>query len=292
MREHIPGAPRISCSGARFADLAIGGALCHHQWRMRGSGGGGIAGALLAAMVLALAPSAAHGQPAGGGAAGASSTRVAEATAPEIRTNGKIFASDPLEGPYTCSGTVLDTPSRSIVLTAGHCVLEDGRWGRGIVFVPAYDHGNRPFGTFAASAVYPMRQWREGENPDYDVAAIKLAPNQLGRVGDLVGGRGWTSGRSRYAVFQIFGYPAGALEGEALRSCRTKGLGSDSVTNVFGGPPTVPGRCDMAGGSSGGAWLLDGRVDGVTSYGYTHHLGRLYSPYFGDEVGAFLAGLP
>lgn len=255
--------------------------------------GGAAAGALLAAMALALVVAAsAQARAAARTPASASSIRVAEVAGAEARTNGKIFARDPVEGAYTCSGTVLNTPSRSIVLTAGHCVYEGGRWGRDVVFVPAFDHGHRPYGTFTASAVYAMKQWRGSENPDYDVAAIKLAPNQLGRIGDIVGGRGWTTGRSRFASLQIFGYPAGALEGEALRSCHTKGLGSDSFTNVFGGPPTLPGHCDMAGGSSGGAWLLNGLVDGVTSYGYTHHLGRLYSPYFGAAVGAFLAGLP
>ena len=100
-----------------------------------------------------------------------------------------------------------------------------------------------------------MPQWRDGENPDYDVAAIKVEPSALGSLGDVVGGRKWTTGKSRFAAFQIFGYPAGALEGEAMRSCKAKGLGSDVFTNVFSGPPTVPGHCDMAGGSSGGAWL-------------------------------------
>jgi trypsin len=251
---------------------------------------GPLARAVLASALAALlAAPIASAEP----MAGASSLRVAEASSAETRTNGKIFAVDPVDGPYTCSGTALTTPSRSIVLTAGHCVLEGGRWGKDIVFVPAYDHGARPFGTFTASAVYTMPQWREGENPDYDVAAIKVKPDPLGRLGDVVGSRGWTTDRSRYTGFQIFGYPAGALEGESLRSCDTRGLGSDVFTNVFGGPPTVPGRCDMAGGSSGGAWLVaGGLVDGVTSYGYTHHLGRLYSPYFGDEVGSFLASLP
>jgi V8-like Glu-specific endopeptidase len=225
--------------------------------------------------------------------AGASSLRVAEAASTETRTNGKIFAVDPVDGPYSCSGTALSTPSRSIVLTAGHCVVEDGHWGRDIVFIPAYDHGVRPFGSFTVSAVYTMPQWRESENPDYDVAAIRVHPNSLGTLGDIVGGRGWAVDRSRFAEFQIFGYPAGALEGESLRSCDTKGLGSDVFTNAFEGPPTIPGRCDMAGGSSGGAWLVaGGLVAGVTSYGYTHHLGRLYSPYFGPAVGVFLASLP
>jgi len=225
--------------------------------------------------------------------AGDSSLRVAEAAAMETRTNGKIFATDPVEGRYTCSGTAISTPSRSIVLTAGHCVVEGHRWGQHIVFVPAYDHGARPFGTFIASAVYTTRQWRRTENPDFDVAAVKVEPNRLGTLGDVVGDREWTTGQSRFSSFQIFGYPAGALQGEVLRACDTRGLGSDPLTNGLAGPPTIPGVCDMAGGSSGGAWIVDNRyVDGVTSYGYIRQRTRLYSPYFGAAIGHFLAGLP
>ena len=51
----------------------------------------------------------------------------------------------------------------------------------------------------------------------------------------------------------------------------------------------MPATCDMAGGSSGGAWIVDGQyVDGVTSYGYTGSPDRLYSPYFGRSIGAFI----
>lgn len=225
--------------------------------------------------------------------AGDSSLRVAEAAAVETRTNGKIFGADPVEGRFTCSGTALSTPSRSIVLTAGHCVVENHRWGRHLVFVPAYDHGVRPFGTFVASAVYTTPQWRRSENPDFDVAAIRVEPNRLGTLGDVVGDREWTTGRSRFSSFQIFGYPAGALRGEALRACDTQGLGGDPLTDPFPGPPTLPGVCDMAGGSSGGAWIVEGRyLDGVTSYGYTHQRTRLYSPYFGAAIGRFLGSLP
>jgi hypothetical protein len=230
---------------------------------------------------------------AAGPAAQTSSLRVVDAASVEHRTNGKIFAVDPVRGPYSCSGTALSTPSRSIVLTAGHCVLEGGLWGRDIRFVPAYDHRARPFGVFRASRVYTMAPWRNGENPDFDVAAVMVKPNALGTLGDVVGGREWTTGRSRFSSFEIFGYPAGALRGESLRACDTSGLGSDELTNPFGGPPTIPGKCDMAGGASGGGWIVDGRyVDGVTSYGYTRVHTRLYSPYFGAAVGKFLAGLP
>jgi hypothetical protein len=138
-----------------------------------------------------------------------------------------------------------------------------------------------------------MPEWRHGENPDYDVAALRVRPSRFGLLGDVVGGRGVATGKSRLAAFQIFGYPAARAGGEELRSCRAHGLGSDRLTYRFAGPPTMPASCDLAAGASGGAWLFDGEyVSGVTSYGYAGRPTQLFSPYFGPEVGAFLRALP
>jgi len=225
--------------------------------------------------------------------AGVSSLRVSNAAAAGIRTNGKIVGVDPREGSYSCSGTALNTPSRSIVLTAGHCVLVNGSTGRRIAFVPAYDHGKRPYGTFHVQSVYVMPQWRRGENPDFDVAALRVRPNRLGYLTDVVGSRGYVTSRSRLSAFEIFGYPAAALRGRSLRSCRAHGLGTDPLTNRFAGPPTVPASCDMAAGSSGGAWMVDGQyINGVTSYSYAGRPTQLFSPYFGPAIGSFLRQLP
>jgi len=104
---------------------------------------------LLACALLAPAGAAAMVRaPVSPLAAAASSIRVAGFSGEGLRTNGRIFGFDPHEGAYSCSGTALSTPSRSIVLTAGHCVREAGSTGRNLVFIPAYDHGRRPFGTF------------------------------------------------------------------------------------------------------------------------------------------------
>jgi V8-like Glu-specific endopeptidase len=223
----------------------------------------------------------------------ASSVRVLNSSEDGIRTNGKILGIDPVTGPYSCSGTALNTPSHSIVLTAGHCVIERGSEARQLSFVPAYDHGNRPFGAFVADAVYVMPQWRHRENPDFDVAALRVEPNELGALTDVVGARGFASGKSRLGAFQIFGYPAARAGGEELRSCRAHGLGLDPLTDRFSGPPTMPASCDLAAGSSGGAWLFGGEfVSGVTSYSYQGRPTQLFSPYFGPEIGAFLRQLP
>jgi V8-like Glu-specific endopeptidase len=254
----------------------------------------GVALVLLACALLAPAGATAMVRaPVGPLGAAASSIRVAGFSGEGLRTNGRILGFDPHEGAYSCSGTALSTPSRSIVLTAGHCVREAGSTGRNLVFIPAYDHGRRPFGTFFVETTYLMPQWRHSENPDFDVAALRVSPNPLGHLTDVVGGRGFVTGHSRESSFQIFGYPAAALKGEELRSCWAQGLGRDALTNRYSGPPTMPATCDMAGGSSGGAWIVGGLyVDGVTSYGYTGNPNRLYSPYFGHAVGAFLAQLP
>ena len=261
--------------------------------------GDGFRVAILALISLALlAPGAAQARLEvveldGGSVAGASSIRVGDFTGAGTRTNGRILGFDPREGDYSCSGTALATPSRSIVLTAGHCVQERGSIGRELTFIPAYDHGQQPFGAFEVEVAYMMPQWHRAENPDFDLAALRVAPNEYGALTDVVGGRGYVTNRSRRSVFQIYGYPAAALDGEELRSCKARGLGSDILTFRFSGPPTVPSSCDMAGGSSGGAWIVGGEyIDGVTSYGYTGVGNKVYSPYFGAAVGRFLAQLP
>lgn len=224
---------------------------------------------------------------------GASSVRVPNVSAEGTRSNGKIIATDPRKGSYSCSGTALNTPSRSIVLTAGHCVIENGSKARRITFVPAYDHGIRPYGGFDVEAAYVMPQWRRSGNPAFDLAALRVKPNRLGRLTDVVGARGYATSKSRLAAFQIFGYPAARAGGEELRSCRAHGLGFDRLTASFPGPPTMPASCDMAAGSSGGGWLFDGEyISGVTSYSYQGRSTQLFSPYFGPEVGSFLRRLP
>src|SRR5262245_4262682 len=121
---------------------------------MRGLKGSYIGHVVLALLLLAmLLPGGAQArlrvvELGGAPTAGASSIRVGDFSGVGVRTNGRILGFDPRDGEYSCSGTALNTPSRSIVLTAGHCVQERRSVGRDLVFIPAYDHGARPFGTF------------------------------------------------------------------------------------------------------------------------------------------------
>ena len=251
--------------------------------RLRPSRGGAAAALIVSIVCAGAAPQAS-------GSARLSSLPVADSAAVGTRTNGRIFATVPGRGTSFCSGTALNTPSRSVVLTAAHCILDRGVRATRLAFVPAYDHGRRPFGTFLATSTRVMERWRLTESTGYDLGALIVAPNARGRLIDVVGARGWVTGRSRLSRFQIFGYPAASLFGQELRTCAGAGLGSDPHSDP--GPPTVPSLCDMAAGASGGGWLLDGQyLNGVTSYGYPHGR-RLFSPYFGLAAAAFLRSLP
>ena len=56
---------------------------------------------------------------------------------------------------YSCSGTVVNSPSQSVVITAGHCVHYGGkrrRWATHFVFVPGYQDKATPFGSLVGAA--------------------------------------------------------------------------------------------------------------------------------------------
>ncbi len=121
-----------------------------------------------------------------------------------------------------------------------------------------------------------------------------MAPGTLGTLTTTVGAKGWTSSRSRFTELQIFGYPAGALHGEEMRECITRGAGFDRAFIPLFGPPPLAANCNMASGSSGGGWLAEGGtlLDGVTSYHHPPNHIRHYSPYFGPQIDEFLHTLP
>lgn len=224
-------------------------------------------------------------------------------TAPEeppYSFNGRIFLRRGRLRAY-CSGTAIDSPSRRLVLTAGHCVNsghEGGRasvWSNYMEFVPAYTGGVAPFGVFVAhrGQVRAPEPWTKAGNPDFDVGALLVGPNSQGvEVADAVGGGATIAlGLSRRQDFQAFGYPG---ETTRMQICRGSYAGNDNLTNPLAGPPTLGIGCHWAPGASGGGWLIEGgtEIDGLTSYLHERDRSRTYGPYFTQEtVGNLVRGL-
>jgi V8-like Glu-specific endopeptidase len=213
------------------------------------------------------------------------------------RTHGKVFTT--LGGVnYVCSGTVVRAPSRSLVITAGHCAYECGLYVLGecedpnratnFNFVPAFKNGDKPFGEWPAQAggVRATPQYENNENLAYDVGAAVIAPRNGREIQEVLGGgRGIAFNESTNHVYRAFGYPALApFNGQVPYLCRSGSSGRDNSYN----PATIRISCDQTGGASGGGWVIDGgRIASLTSYGYDSQPGKLYGPYFGSAISNF-----
>lgn len=235
-----------------------------------------------------------------GATATASFAPVAEPTVPPYAVNGLIFLRQGRDLGY-CSGTAIDSPTRRLVLTAGHCVnsgpqlLSRPVWSRYMEFVPAYGNGVAPFGAFVArrNTVYALPHWVRTGNPNYDVGALLTAPNAEGvNVADAVGGGVKIAlDLPRPQQFQTFGYPEPS---RWMQGCESPYVGDDSRTYGIPGPPTQAIRCHWAPGASGGAWLTEEgtTIDGLTSYGRPHDRLHTFGPYFSSKtVGHLVAGM-
>lgn len=230
--------------------------------------------------------------------AGASFLPVATPEVPPYSFNGRIFIRIGNQRGY-CSGTAINSPSRQLVLTAGHCVNAGaeslGRWYRDLLFVPAYTAGKAPFGAFPAkgSQIFAPQQWTNRSNNDFDVGAFLTHPNNRGiNVADAVGGGATIAlGLSRKQRFATFGYPGNV---KRMQGCNSHYVGDDRLTFPFPGPPTLGIACHWTPGASGGGWLIgDGtQVNGLNSYLHVDDPRFTYSPYFTQEtVGKLVAGL-
>ncbi len=213
--------------------------------------------------------------------------------------NGRLFVRrDGKEG--FCSATAIDSPSRRLVLTAGHCVNsgpEGGHpavWSTYMEFVPGFNLGAAPFGTFTLSGrPRALSGWTEEGNPDYDLGAFLTEPNAEGvALADAVGGGAKiVTDLTRRQQFETFGYPGGT---ERMRTCVSGFAGEDPITAGLPGPSTTAIRCHWAPGSSGGAWMIEGgtAIDGLTTYLRVDEKQLSFGPYFSSTtVGGLVAGL-
>jgi hypothetical protein len=231
--------------------------------------------------------------------AGASFAGVPTPTLPPYSANGRLFLRVGALRGY-CSATAIDSPTRRLVLTAGHCVNEGGqlggrRWYRDLLFVPAYSGEKRPFGTFPArrGKVFAPPQWTRQGNRDFDLGAFLTHPNKRGEaLADAVGGGvAIALDRPRQQEYTTFGYPH---KYRWMKTCTGGYSSDDRYTLRFPGPPTLGVSCQWAPGASGGGWLIEGgtAIDGLTSYGVLGRAGTTYGPYFSREtVGKLVAGL-
>ncbi|WP_344204808.1 hypothetical protein [Nonomuraea bangladeshensis] len=167
-----------------------------------------------------------------------------------------------------CGGTVIGSRSRSLVLTAAHCLYHQGRQLGRLTFLPGYDRGRARHGVWPVVRSWVPARWRHRpystELLPYDVGLAGVT--RRGRPLEAVTGRGLapmpTTRGTALRGLELLGYPAGkGYPGVRLHRC----LG-DTTEGVSEGPGLMVTRnCHAAAGGSGGPALYGGAVAGVVS---------------------------
>ncbi|TDC91221.1 peptidase [Nonomuraea deserti] len=204
-----------------------------------------------------------------------------------VKTTGRVFFTTQGRN-ASCSGSAVTSANKSVVLTAGHCVKMNGAFHTNWVFVPGYDNGKRPFGTWAATRLLTTPQWNAREDINFDIAAAVVAPLQGKTLVDVVGGQGVAFNQPRRQQMYAFGYPAAApYDGSKLIHCSGRTFDDFAMSKDHGL------TCNMTGGSSGGPWMLNfnestglGTQNSVNSFKYNFAPNWMFGPYFGNEAQA------
>lgn len=118
------------------------------------------------------------------------------------QTGGKL-------GTHFCTASVVHSPAGDLAVTAAHCV--SSRQGT-TVFVPGYADGQAPLGIWPVTRVYADSAWRSDQNPDHDVAFIRLADAHGVPIEDVTGAERFAVGAPSGQPVQVIGYPDGRGE--------------------------------------------------------------------------------
>jgi V8-like Glu-specific endopeptidase len=234
-----------------------------------------------------VAPSAATKPLQSRGSAHSRSGDVSTMAVSASATVGRAFFHNPVNGyDYSCSASALNSGSKELVLTAGHCVHggAGGTWMSNWVFVPLYNYGSQPYGQWSAKYFTTFNSWMSSSDLSRDVGMVTVYPNGSGALVNVVGGNGLAWNWGFYNPVTILGYPAEyPYDGGWQQACQ-------GTTTRFGSEYDVALQCGFTGGSSGGPWLL--QYDNNTGLGYANGAMSTLEPstgwnrasYFDDAV--------
>jgi V8-like Glu-specific endopeptidase len=225
-----------------------------------------------------------------GKAGGAVTPLAASSVTSWSNTNGKLFFNGYGAGNAYCSASALNTDTKRVIITAGHCVYDDGAWKQNPVFVPNYDNRFSDPDPVGIWSVYTMRTFNAWINDgdlthDVGMATLYNGGDYSQRIVDAVGGHGLTWNGSYSFDVSIFGYPSNKTNPNGrytMWACWGTTFQSGNRDSING--------CAFGPGASGGPWLYNysnttglGSVRSVTST-WNQTNGQNWAPYFNDDV--------
>ncbi|MEV7506862.1 hypothetical protein AB0O42_04340 [Streptomyces sp. NPDC089922] len=176
---------------------------------------------------------------------------------------GKILFNFPGGQPSSCTGTVVDTPSGKIVITAGHCLEHGGpggEWFTNFVFLPAHEQGTNPLGVFTVENMAADSLWSSKADEAHDYGVLVVDELNGETVADAAGALPLRKTPSATANVHIVGYSADAgYDGRNQQHCEDLTEPTEPPRNLI-----VAECSNMTRGSSGGPWLYNFDADEET----------------------------
>jgi len=189
-------------------------------------------------------------------------------------------------GSHFCTASVVHSRGRDLAVTAAHCVTG---MASQIAFVPGYADGKAPFGVWQVTQIYTDRAWQASQDPDDDVAFLRLSAASDGvPVEDITGAEQFSTGQlgrgqQQSMLVQVIGYPDGEEEPVWCVNW-TKSFGQTQLefdcagyTNGTSGGPFLAGVS-----SASGQGTVIGVIGGHEQGGLTPTVS--YSALFGTSV--------
>jgi hypothetical protein len=257
------------------------------------------------------------------------------------KTVGKVFFVDGSGKFRWCSATSIQSNYRNLVATAGHCVYDTDtntalldNW----VFVPGYYEGKTPWGIYVGKTAFTHHDFDVYEDYDRDYAFVTvyngiqfngvervssrdykrfsgpkrswggkhyiLLSKDVGRLGDNVGGQGFSWNQASNRTVRTFGYPSARhpdgnkpYSGVTPKHCYGR-----TTAKTVGAPwlkiqEHIGLKCAVTPGFDGAPWLTQynngkrlGYVNGVAStfadQDGNDRIDYITSPYFDGETAA------
>ncbi|MFJ5548526.1 trypsin-like serine peptidase [Streptomyces sp. NPDC093225] len=207
--------------------------------------------------------------------------RDAMASIPSSKAAGKVFFRNPKDGRnYVCSASALNSRSRQLVTTAGHCVHggRGGKWMTNWVYAPRYANGRAPYGVFPAKSWRTFTAWITSSSFARDVAMVTTAKVNGRKLVSVTGGHGISVNYDHTQNVYVLGYPSNKYRGEVQMWCHGN-------TRRETGSNRLAIRCTFGPGASGGPWLR--KYNTRTGLGYVNNVMSTWNPNTGWNQAAY-----
>jgi hypothetical protein len=251
---------------------------------------------ILTVLATAFAYCAALLIPANVGAAAVTpADRPAPSQSPTISDTGQAFGGVPdvgalltanagKLGTHFCTASVVHSTGGDLAVTAAHCM--SGVQGQQVVFVPGYANGKEPYGVWPVAAAYTDQDWQSSQDPDDDVAFLRLSDTKGGvPVENVTGAERLGTGWPTPALVRVVGYPGDAdqplscVNWAKSFSATQLEFDCDGYTDGTSGGPFL-----VAGSGASGQGTVIGVIGGYEQGGDTSEVS--YAAAFGAAVKA------